>query len=93
MCGVTTQLFFITSLVLVVLTTVYFLLGMRVVNFARCKKEEKMAAAKSRKEGFMVPELRREREASKLDISELTTFVDGGEMITGQRKSMCECFF
>ncbi len=36
-----------------------------------------MAAAKR----FMVEELRREREASSLNISELTTFVDGGEML------------
>lgn len=38
--------------------------------------------------GFMAPELRREREASKLDLPELTTFVDGGEMFTAVRKRM-----
>ena len=36
----------------------------------------------------MAPELRREREASKLDLPELTTFIDGGEMITEVRKRM-----
>ena len=48
-------------------------------------------AAASKETGFMVPELRREREASKLDIPELTTFVDGGEMISDARRRMCEC--
>ena len=47
-----------------------------------------MAAAK--KEGFVVPELRREREASKLDLPELTTYVDGGEWITEKRRAMCK---
>ncbi len=41
-------------------------------------------------DGFMVPELRREREASKLDIKELTTFIDGGEMVAEKRKKMCK---
>ncbi|XP_064382738.1 peroxisomal acyl-coenzyme A oxidase 1-like isoform X2 [Halichondria panicea] len=41
-----------------------------------------MAAAKR----FMVEELRREREASSLNISELTTFVDGGEMFSEKRR-------
>lgn len=45
-----------------------------------------MAAGKA--SGFMAPELRREREASKLDLPELITFVDGGEMITQARKRM-----
>ena len=48
----------------------------------------KMAAAK--KGEFVVPELRREREASKLDLPELTTYVDGGEWITEKRKAMCK---
>lgn len=38
----------------------------------------------------MVPELRREREASKLDIPELTSYIDGGEMVTERRRKMCE---
>lgn len=38
---------------------------------------------------FMVPELRREREASKLDLPELTIFIDGGEVITKTRKKIC----
>lgn len=38
----------------------------------------------------MAPELRREREASKLDIPEMTAFIDGGEMISEKRKRMCK---
>ncbi len=45
-----------------------------------------MAAAKR----FMVEELRREREASSLNISELTTFVDGGEMFSEKRRGTCK---
>jgi hypothetical protein len=40
--------------------------------------------------GYMVPELRREREASALNIPELTEFIDGGEMITEKRKRASE---
>ena len=40
--------------------------------------------------GYMVPELRREREASALNLTELTEFIDGGEMITEKRKRVCE---
>ena len=35
---------------------------------------------------FMVPELRREREESKLDLLELTFYLDGGEELTKTRK-------
>ena len=42
--------------------------------------------------GYMVPELRREREASALNLQELTEFIDGGEMITEKRKKVCESF-
>ncbi len=38
----------------------------------------------------MVEELRREREASSLNISELTTFVDGGEMFSERKKQLCK---
>ena len=38
---------------------------------------------------FMVPELRRERLGSKLDIPQLIHFLDGGEEITKKRKEMC----
>ena len=41
---------------------------------------------------YMVPELRREREASVLNLQELTEFIDGGEMITEKRKRACESF-
>ena len=40
--------------------------------------------------GFVVPELRREREASKLEISELTSFLGGGDFITEKRRRMCK---
>ena len=40
--------------------------------------------------GFVVPELRREREATKLEISELTAFLDGGDFITEKRRRMCK---
>ena len=43
--------------------------------------------------GYMVPELRREREASALNLTELTEFIDGGEMITEKRKKVCESLF
>lgn len=49
-----------------------------------------MASAGEKMSGYMAPELRREREASKLDLPELTTFVDGGEMITENRRRMCK---
>ena len=45
--------------------------------------------ATSKESGFMAPELSREREASKLDIQEITIFIDGGEMVSEKRKSMC----
>lgn len=48
-----------------------------------------MAAAEEG--GFVVPELRREREASKLDLPELTTYVDGGEWVSEKRRAMCKC--
>ena len=41
----------------------------------------------------MVPELRREREASALNLAELTEFIDGGEVITEKRKKICESPF
>lgn len=43
--------------------------------------------------GYMVPELRREREASSLNIPELTEFIDGGEMITEKRKRLSKSLF
>ena len=48
-----------------------------------------MAAARK----FMVPELRREREKSSLDLKELSVFLDGGEFISETRKRMCKCPF
>ena len=38
----------------------------------------------------MVPELRRERERSTLNLPELTQFIDGGEFTTEKRRKMCE---
>ena len=43
--------------------------------------------------GYMVPELRREREASALNLAELTEFIDGGEMITEKRKRVSKSLF
>ena len=43
----------------------------------------------SKASGFMAPELHREREASSLDLPELTVFIDGGEYFTEKRKTMC----
>ena len=43
--------------------------------------------------GYMVPELRREREASSLNLPELTEFIDGGEIITEKRKEVCKSSF
>lgn len=48
-------------------------------------------AAAAGKGTFMVPELRAEREASALDLRELSAFVDGGEFMTERKKRMCEC--
>lgn len=41
-------------------------------------------------EGWMVEELRREREASSLDIEELTHFISGNEDLTENRRQICE---
>ena len=49
-----------------------------------------MAAKLAKTSGFMVPELRREREASSLDLPELTVFIDGGEYFSEKRKRMCK---
>lgn len=40
------------------------------------------------REGWMVEELRREREASSLELEELTNFVDGNEAMTERRRRM-----
>ncbi len=53
---------------------------------AALSQRRRMAAAKQ----FMVEELRWEREASSLNISELTTFVDGGEMLSEKRRETCK---
>lgn len=48
-----------------------------------------MASVQSeQKNGFMVEELRVERERSKLDLEQLTNLVDGGEMFTEKRRRM-----
>lgn len=38
----------------------------------------------------MAEELRREREASSLDLEELTNFLDGNKSLTERRRKMCE---
>ena len=38
----------------------------------------------------MAEELRREREASSLDLEELTNFLDGDESRTNRRRQICE---
>ena len=48
-------------------------------------------AAAGREGGFMVPELRRERERSALNLPELTHFIDGGEFVSKKRRKLCEC--
>ena len=40
------------------------------------------------KKGYMVEELRKERERSKLNLEELTNLLDGGEMFTEKRRRM-----
>ena len=45
----------------------------------------KMATAKS---ANCVPELRVERERSRLDLEQLTNFLDGGEMFTERRREL-----
>ena len=40
--------------------------------------------------GFMVEELRKEREASALSLPELTEFIDGGEYPSQIRKRTCK---
>lgn len=40
------------------------------------------------KESRMVPELRIERERSKLNVEELTHYIDGGEPLTERRREM-----
>ena len=42
------------------------------------------------REGWMVEELRREREASSLDIEELTHFLSGNEVLTESRRRICK---
>ena len=42
------------------------------------------------REGWMVEELRREREASSLDIEELTHFLSGNEALTESRRQICK---
>ena len=39
---------------------------------------------------WMVEELRREREASQLDIEEITNFISGNEALTERRREICE---
>ena len=40
------------------------------------------------KKVYMVEELRKERERSKLNLEELTNLLDGGEMFTEKRRRM-----
>lgn len=47
-------------------------------------------AVASKNNGFMVEELRREREASSLNISEVTAFLYGGEIFSEKRKKICK---
>lgn len=42
----------------------------------------------SNSSSYVVPELRREREASALNLQELTEFIYGGEMIAETRKKI-----
>ena len=42
------------------------------------------------REGWMVEELRREREASSLDIEEITHFLSGNEDLTESRRQICK---
>ena len=42
------------------------------------------------RKGWMAEELRREREASSLDLEELTNFLDGNEIMTERRREICE---
>jgi hypothetical protein len=39
---------------------------------------------------WMVEELRKEREASQLDIEEITNFISGNEALTARRREICE---
>ena len=39
---------------------------------------------------WMVEELRKEREASQLDIEEITNFISGNEVLTARRREICE---
>ena len=48
-----------------------------------------MAAAGKKESGYMVPELRRERERSTLNLEEMITFLDGGEHIREKKDRMC----
>jgi len=49
-----------------------------------------MATGGDKAKGFMVEELRREREASSLDILELTNFVEGGEVFSEKKRTICK---
>ena len=42
------------------------------------------------REGWMVEELRRERQVSSLNLEELTNFIDGSGVVTKCRREMCE---
>ena len=46
------------------------------------------SARRENKSGFMVEELRVERERSKLDLEQLTNLMDGGETFTEKRRRM-----
>lgn len=49
-----------------------------------------LAMAEVSEGGYVVPELRTEREASSLDLRELIAFVDGGEAASERRREICE---
>ena len=38
----------------------------------------------------MVEELRKEREASSLDVEEITNFISGNEALTARRREICK---
>ena len=42
------------------------------------------------REGWMSEGLKREREASSLNLEELTNFLDGNEAMTERRRKICE---
>ena len=64
--------------------------GIKLELYCNCGTRCKKMAQYNVRKGWMGEELRREREASSLDLEELTNFLDGDESRTNRRRQICE---